>query len=145
MFAIALSLILAAAPTDQPPETRYTGICVNTPANNQLAMANVYASYDGAKVWVINKDSLRPIDPGKLMQSRNKPFSINNEKVVLNGVTYAKYGLPRILSATDLEPKAFALKDGAPFYLEKGNASAEVVYALYNPVGCEFQPYQKVS
>lgn len=140
MLAAFIALFLAAG-VEQPPETRYTGVCVHNPSTNKLVGANVYSSYDGTRVWRILNGELKPLDPVRLVRAKGKPFYDNAEPVVLQGRTYVKYGLPRIVSWTDLEPTPYGLKEGLPFYQEPGKGT-DVLYALHEPVGCEFQPYQ---
>jgi hypothetical protein len=134
--------LLAAVPPPAGEQTWPGKLCAHDPGRNILVGADTYYSYGAAKVWVIRSDRLIELNQSKLLAAKGKPFYINNEAVSLNGKSYVKYGLPRILSAGDLDAKPYGFKDGVPFYLEKGNPAAEVVYLLSQPVGCEFQPYQ---
>lgn len=140
MFAALIALLLATG-IEQPPETRLTGICAHNPAQNRLVGANAYASFDSSKVWRIFNGELKPLDPIRLVRAKGKPFYDRSEPVTLQGRAYIKYGLTRIVSWTDLEPTPYGLTDGIPFYRETGK-SADVLYALHEPIGCEFQPYQ---
>jgi hypothetical protein len=66
---------------------------------------------------------------------------INNEAIVVKGVQYVKYGLPRILSTTDVV-KTSSYK-GVGVYAEPGSATAPDIIYIPTITGCEFQPYQK--
>ena len=140
MLSVIITLLFAAPA--RPADTMTGGLCAYDAASGALTGADLYISYQGDKAWRIDGDRLTPIDPAKYVGARGKPFFINAEPVTLKGKTYIKYGLPRVLSASDLETKAYDLKDGAPFFLERGNKAAEVVYLLASGVNCEFQPYQ---
>ena len=66
---------------------------------------------------------------------------VNNETITVTGKKFVKYGLPRILSTTDVEKLTVYNRIGV--YVEAGlKGAAEVIYI---PVrrGCEFQPYQQ--
>lgn len=65
----------------------------------------------------------------------------DNAPVRINGRTYVKYGLPRVLGFREVE--FFSEYDGVAFAAESGlTGTPEVLYALVRSVGCEFQPYQ---
>jgi hypothetical protein len=100
-----------------------------------------YYTYGAAKVWAIRGDKLILVAPDRLLAAKGKPFYVNNEPVTLNGKTFVKYGLPRVLTAGELKPEPLGFKDGVPFYVAKETYGAEVAYLLTQPVGCEFQPY----
>ena len=145
MFGFAAALLLASAPA-QPANTWKGVLCAQDPARG-LVQSDIYYSYGAAKVWTIGPDALTPFDQTKLVQAKAKPFYINNEAVVLKGVKFERYGLPRVLTAWELEAKPYALKEGVPFYHEGGlpqGQPVEIVYLLTQAVGCEFQPYAKV-
>lgn len=143
MFGFAAALLLAAAPA-QPADTWKGVLCAHDPARGGLIQSDIYYSYGAAKVWTIGPNALTPVDPTKIAQAKGKSFYTNNDPVIIGGLTYKKYGLPRVLSAAELDPKAHGGKDGATFYHEVGlpkGAKVEVVYLLTQAVGCEFQPY----
>jgi hypothetical protein len=72
--------------------------------------------------------------------AEEQKWYINNETVTFNGKPYIKYGLPRILSTTEIE-KAGSYKS-VNVYVESGvTGLAEVIY-IPTRQGCEFQPYQ---
>jgi hypothetical protein len=73
-------------------------------------------------------------------EGRTREWLISNAPVRLGGRTFVKYGLPRILGFDEVV--YFAEHDGVLFAAEPGSARPEVVYALVQGVGCEFQPYQ---
>ncbi len=66
---------------------------------------------------------------------------INNESVEVMDVTYEKFGLPRVISPTDVS--RVGEYEGVGIYAETGVEGApEIVYVPVRP-GCEFQPYQQ--
>lgn len=68
------------------------------------------------------------------------PWYIDNEPIVVGGVAYVKYGLPRVLGVTEVEFLAEA--GGATAFAEAGSTSTpDVIYVAVRP-DCEFQPYQ---
>jgi hypothetical protein len=72
--------------------------------------------------------------------ARNAAWYINNEAVTIDRKKFVKYGLPRVLSAGDVEMHA-PYKNGE-FYREKGTHMPDILYLLTDIAGCEFQPYQ---
>jgi hypothetical protein len=65
---------------------------------------------------------------------------INNEPVTVDGSTYVKYGLPRVLGAGEV--KLVGQTGGGFFYAEATSNSREILDLLTNLAGCEFQPYE---
>ncbi|MDQ0465029.1 hypothetical protein QO010_002813 [Caulobacter ginsengisoli] len=139
MPALAIALLLATAPA-QPPQTWKGVLCAHDPGRNALVGSDIYYSYGAAKVWIVGRETLIPVDLTKLVEAKGKPFYTGNDTVVLNGRTYRKFGLPRVLKAQELEAKPEGFKDGVPFY-RAGGGDEQVLYALSQAVGCEFQPY----
>jgi hypothetical protein len=73
--------------------------------------------------------------------ARGYSWYINNETITLNGKSYVKYGLPRILYTTDVV-KAGSYK-GVTVFAEPSKAvNPEVIYIPVR-LDCEFQPYQR--
>ena len=65
---------------------------------------------------------------------------INNEPVPFAGRRYVKYGLPRVLGATEVARAGEY--QGVGVFTEAGaTGTPEVIYVPVRP-GCEFQPYQ---
>jgi antitoxin component YwqK of YwqJK toxin-antitoxin module len=66
---------------------------------------------------------------------------INSLNITVNGNSYAKYGLPRILGTNEI--KKVTQYQGVGVYIEW--AEKEISEVIYIPSrrGCEFQPYQK--
>lgn len=141
MLSIVIALLAAAVPPPEGEKTWPGKVCAHDPGRNILVGMDSYYSYGAAKVWAIRGDKLVPVDHGRLIGAKDKPFYVNNEPVTLNGKTFVKYGLPRVLSAAELNPSPYDAKDGVPFYPAKDDAGAELIYLLTQPVGCEFQPY----
>ena len=73
--------------------------------------------------------------------ARAMSWYIDSEVMQVAGKAYLKYGLPRVLTAWEIEYHANA--GGGLFYAERGVEEAEVLYLLVDPAGCEFQPYQR--
>lgn len=139
-----LSLLLALLAAVAPPEGEKTWqgkLCAHDPGRNVLVGMDTYYTYGAAKVWAIRGDKLILINESKLLAAKGKPFYVGNEPVTLNGKTFVKYGLPRVLTAGELNPTPVGFKDGVPLYLPTEDYGGEVVYLLTQPVGCEFQPY----
>ena len=145
MFAVLAALLLAAAPA-QPANTWKGKLCAADPTSGVLVGSDIYYTQGAAQVWTIGADRLAPIDLGKLVQAKARPFYVNNQAVALNGAKFQRYGLPRVLSAGELDPRPWATFEGMPFYHERDPMFSEinVVYLLTQAVGCEFQPYAKV-
>ena len=141
MLSVIIALLAAAVPPPAGEQTWSGKLCAHDPGRNILVGADTYYSYGAAKVWAIRGDKLIPVDQSRLIGAKGKAFYINNEPVTLNGKTYVKYGLPRVLGAGELKPQPVGLKDGVPFYEATETYDAEVLYLLTQPVGCEFQPY----
>jgi hypothetical protein len=140
MLPVLLALLAAVAPPEG--EKTWQGkLCAHDPGRNVLVGMDTYYTYGAAKVWAIRGDKLIPINADRLQAGKSKPWYINNEPVTLNGKTWVKYGLPRVLGPGELKPEAVALKDSAPFYEATETYGVEVLYLLTQPVGCEFQPY----
>lgn len=66
-------------------------------------------------------------------------------QVVVAGRRFERFGLPRLLGVDEVELHAFV--DGVPFFAEAGHGAAEpsILYGLYNPLMCEFQPFVAVQ
>lgn len=143
MLSVIIALLLAAP--DRPLNTSEGRLCAYDAAAKTLSEFKTYHAFDGKTVWRVDVDRLTVIEPGRYVGAAGSPFYINAETLSYRGKRYGKYGLPRVLSASDLEPRPFALKDGAAFFLERGNPDTEIIYLLVQPLGCEFQPYQVIG
>ena len=141
MLSVIIALLAAAVPPPAGEQTWQGKICAHDPGRNILVGMDSYYTYGAAKVWAIRGDKLILVDQTRLIGAKGKSFYVNNEPVTLNGKTFVKYGLPRVLTAGELKPAPIGAKDGAPFYLAKEDYGVEVAYLLVQPVGCEFQPY----
>ena len=71
----------------------------------------------------------------------NAKWYVNNDALTIKTKKFVKYGLPRILSTTDVIRAAEY--QGVGVYVEPGIKGVPEV--IYIPVrsGCEFQPYQR--
>ncbi|MDO9338851.1 MAG: hypothetical protein Q7T61_20855 [Caulobacter sp.] len=138
-MSLLLVALLAAA---QPADTYRSEACAHDPGKGVLVQVDILESHKDESTWRIMPDGYKPFDKTKLVRGKGKPFATRNAPVVLNGKSFERYGLPRVIGARELEAKPFAMLDGVPFYAEKGATDIQVVYALHEPIGCEFQPYQ---
>jgi len=78
-----------------------------------------------------------PIETG----ARALQWYVDGDAVPVGGETFVKYGLPRVLGASEVE--FYRASRGGYFYAEAGlEGKPEVVYLLVDLAGCEFQPYQ---
>ncbi|MCE3290790.1 MAG: hypothetical protein K0R83_2802 [Caulobacter sp.] len=141
MLSVIIALLAAAVPPPAGEQTWQGKICAHDPGRNILVGMDSYYTYGAAKAWAIRGDKLILVNRDKLLAGKDKPFYVNNEPVALNGKTYVKYGLPRVLTAGELKPQPYGSKDGVPFYVATEDYGVEVLYLLTQPVGCEFQPY----
>lgn len=134
-------LLLALLAAVQPADTYKSDLCAFETGKG-LVQSVILESHKDESTWRVTREAYTPFDARTLVRGKGKPFAINNLPVTLKGKTFERYGLPRIVYASDLDPKPYGMVDGVPFFVEKGLTDVTVVYALHEPVGCEFQPYQ---
>ena len=112
-----------------------------------LLLAGPAIAQQGDLTCVVDYETLQvrhllPTDP-ESMPNEQRLLSYDwafDETVTIAGQAYSKYGLPRVTVAGELEFVAF--KDSVPFMREVGDSDdPEVLYALYNGLDCEVQPY----
>lgn len=137
-MSLLLLALLAAA---QPADTYRSELCAYEPGKG-LVQSVILESHKDESTWRVAPDAYTPFDAKALVRGKGKPFAVNNLPVTLKGKTFERYALPRIIYASDLDPKPFGMVDGVPFFVERGMTEVTVVYALHEPVGCQFQPYQ---
>ncbi len=107
-------------------------------------LKTVVADYDpatGIYSIVVNgtkKDFNDVYPPTGIHYAQTKSWFTNNDKIVLYGKKYAKYGLPRILGTTEISKVGEVDKIGV--YAEAGMTAYDVIY-IPTRRGCEFQPY----
>ena len=137
MILLLLASQLIATAQNSPRKTK---VCVIV--NGQLK--TVEGSYDtqtGRHTVLINRlekniDSLHINNPDYAATAK---WYINNEKLLIKGKTYSKYGLPRVLGTTDVQK--WTTHEGVGVYVEAGfTATPEVIYIPVR-AQCEFQPY----
>ncbi|MDO9338481.1 MAG: hypothetical protein Q7T61_18970 [Caulobacter sp.] len=138
MFLPLIALLAVA----QPADTYRSEACAHDPRKGMLAELEILESHKDETIWRLTKDGYRPFDAKTLIRGKGKAFASATTPVVLNGKSFERYGLPRVIHANELEARPFAMFDGVPFYSEKGATDIQVLYALHEPVGCQFQPYQ---
>jgi hypothetical protein len=109
-----------------------TDVTVCTVQNGQLS--NVTAQYNSATGDTTGLPAVEP-------NAQSATWFINNEPVTINGHRYVKYGLPRVLGASDVN--SAGTYEGVSIFAEP-SANAAAPEVIYVPVGsrCEFQPYQ---
>jgi len=127
------STVVTAAPRLQ--DVRY---CVVQ--NGQLASVTVqYNAATGDTTY--NGTGVGQAFPATSGYAAGEPWFVNAEPVALDGRRYVKYGLPRILGATDVSNAGTV--HGVSVFAEPsaGAPRPAVIYVPTRP-GCEFQPYQ---
>jgi hypothetical protein len=105
-------------------------------------LAEVDAVYDAefADTLVDGRPLAMAYPADALPYAAGTPWYINHEPLLLANRRFIKYGLPRRLSARELQPAGQF--NGVPVFVEAGTrGSADVYYVPVRP-GCEFQPYQ---
>ncbi|NJC41431.1 hypothetical protein GGQ87_001689 [Brevundimonas alba] len=114
-----------------------TGACIYQ--RGSRALRSMRGKTDGTDSVVIMEGREVALADIGATQAVGLPWFRDNQPVRINGRTYMKYGLPRVLSFQEVE--FFAEHDGVGFAAETGVANPEVLYAVVRSVGCEFQPY----
>ena len=71
--------------------------------------------------------------------ARNQPFYINQETLVIGGLNYVPFGLPRTLEPSEVT--IAARYQGVPFFRAAGETEI-LPEVFYDPQTCQFQPYQ---
>ena len=108
-------------------------------------LKNISADYDPATGnYSINvsgtKKSLNEVYPALGSNyAGSASWYINNEKIIVNGQKFVKYGLPRILGTTEIEKVTEYNRVGV--YVEAGAKGTQEVIYIPTQRGCEFQPY----
>jgi hypothetical protein len=103
---------------------------------------NVPVRYNTATgdTMAVDGRPIREAYPTDSRYAAGATWFINNDPVTFNGRRYVKYGLPRVLGATEVTRAGDV--QGVGVFAEAGaGATAEVIYLPVRP-GCEFQPYQ---
>lgn len=90
--------------------------------------------------------NLKETDPESLAADqglRSQEWAFDYE-ITVDGRTYARFGLPRIHTASEFKFHTF--KDTVPFMAEAGDGPAvpDIIYAPYNAAECEIQAYSRV-
>ena len=76
-------------------------------------------------------------------EARQRPWYINGDPITFQGRRFEKYGLPRILSPSEVR---FGDEyDGQGIMVDPMATEHYVVYLIVNGRDCEFQPYQRVD
>jgi hypothetical protein len=142
LFSAALALCSLSAFAQSAAGEKYDPIRVCVIQDNELKEILAFSDKNTGKIYVDRDGKLItlaeafPVENG---YAANKTWFINNEKITVNGKTYVKYGLPRILGIGEIEKAG--TYDNVGIYAEAGAGGMEVVYIPVEP-GCEFQPYQ---
>jgi hypothetical protein len=74
--------------------------------------------------------------------ARSARWLILNTPIVVRGLTYLRYGLPREIPVALLEPAGEF--EGTPLFIEAGTGDRTVLYIPFS-TGCVFQPYQTTT
>lgn len=75
--------------------------------------------------------------------AESRAWYLDNADISLNGRSYSKYGLPRLLDPGEID--VFTEYDGVGVAVADGDTSADVIYVHVNGFECSFQPYQAAS
>ena len=121
-----------------PPPVQDVNVCVVQ--NGQLT--TVMGQYNPASGdTTVNGTPFATAYPTNDAYAANATWYINNEPITFNGRRYVKYGLPRVLSTTEVT--SVGTNSGVGVFAES-SANAQRPDVIYVPVrpGCEFQPYQ---
>ncbi len=140
LTALFLSVLVSSSASSQ--QTVEINVCII----DQKQLKTITANYDrttGDTTLMVNgsRKTFRQVysSIGK-EYAASTTWYINNETLVLRGKKFVKYGLPRILGATEIV-RAGEYK-GVGVYVEAGlKGVPEIVYIPVRS-GCEFQPYQ---
>ncbi len=124
-----------AAPPPNAPPSEMVGKAPSTPAPSPEVVGKTQSAVAPTPAVASCVTMPDPAHRG----ARALTWYINAEPMEIGGRTYARYGLPRVLSAWEIE--YFTTVSGGLFYAQAGVDDGEVLYLLVDPAGCEFQPY----
>lgn len=124
------------APPPPPPATRQLSVCVVLDGElrevsalyNSLAQDTTYNGQPFSVAFPLSG------------YGAGAEWYLNNEPIRVNGRTYAKFSVPRVLHVTAVT--RLGEYRGVPVFVERGmTGTPEVIYVPVRP-GCEFQPYE---
>jgi hypothetical protein len=137
----SLSATTANAPAARSRWADYTieyQACLYRPGSGRMIEGVGKRDAEGYVLLVDGRETV--LEDFGFTEGETRDWYVSSAPVRVGGRTFVKYGLPRILQFTDVT--YFAEHDGVLFAAEPGVTRPEVVYALVQGVGCEFQPYQ---
>jgi len=126
---------------------RDTQTCAYAPGWRQ--MRQYVGRQDAQNRAVMMDGEQKTLQQAGLTYAEGRPWFVNNDKLRINGFTYVRYGLPRVLGFGEIS--YHAEHDGVLVAAETGWRTngfnedprrPDVVYVLVRPINCEFQPYQ---
>jgi hypothetical protein len=126
-----------APPAPVVPETQAIRVCVI----EGTTLREVEAMYNPATGdTMVAGQAFSTAYPATTGYAAGATWYINNEPVTINGRRYVKFGLPRVVSVTDVTRTGEY--QGVGVYTDaSATGTPDVVYLPVRP-GCEFQPYQ---
>jgi hypothetical protein len=144
-FLFSCSLLIALLSSAQS-----TVVTINECVLDKNELKDIQVNYNtatGEKTVVVN-GVRKSFD--SVYTEMGKPYAasenwyINNENIKINGTSYRKYGLPRILGTSEITRSGDY--KGTAFFVESGS-KMKIPEVIYIPVrrGCEFQPYVKIE
>ncbi|HEX8212179.1 MAG TPA: hypothetical protein VF584_18525 [Longimicrobium sp.] len=122
------------APAPAPVALRY---CIVR--DGRLAEVDAVYDHERADTLVDGRPLAMAYPADALPYAAGTQWYINHEPLMMHNRRFTKYGLPRRLSARELQPAGEFR--GIPVFAEAGVRSPDVFYVPVRP-GCEFQPYQ---
>ena len=135
----------SASASQTPPSLELTRnmACGYRPGSRELRALNVYREPNSPDYRYVQHES-RPVTWTSLgfAEARQRPWYINGDPITFQGQRYEKYGLPRILSPSEVR---FGDEyDGQGIMVDPMATEHYVVYLIVNGMACEFQPYQRM-
>ncbi len=138
------------APARQPPvvatppglELSRNMACGYRPGSGQLTALRTYRNADMTRSDYVQHEG-RAVTWASLgfVEARWRPWYTDNEPITFRGRQYRKYGLPRLLSPSEV--RVGGEYDGLAVLVDPMSDQHEVVYLLVTGQECEFQPYQR--
>ncbi|HYH78883.1 MAG TPA: hypothetical protein VEX86_03780 [Longimicrobium sp.] len=128
-------------PMVPPPPIAMTQMMVCVVRGGQISSVDAQF-YPGSGDTIVGGQKFAEAYPaGGAEYAADARWYIDNEPITFNGTRYVKYGLPRVLGATEVVN--VGTHQGVAAFAETAGSQAmpEVIYVPVRP-GCEFQPYQ---
>lgn len=143
--SILLLNVGAVAQAQTPPAGLRPGpdpACGYRTGSRTLTSLPTYRSAEGRVTTYVQHQG-RPVDWSSLgfADARQRPWYVNSTPIAFRGGQYGKYGLPRIVSPSDL--RWVGEHDGQGLFAEMGATDFPVIYVIAKGLDCEFQAYMR--